>query len=97
MPEKLLDHPLLRSMFAIVCAMVAGMIARTLVSDEPFNLKHFIGELILAAMFGLAIWSVGVLQGLDFFQTFLMALVSGMGTTRSLEWLLRAAKSTKGS
>jgi len=85
-----------KELLAIGIAMVAGLIARTLVSDEPFQLRRFIGEIILAVMFGVAIFAVGIIQGMGFWQTMLVALLSGMGTTRSLEWLIKASKITRG-
>lgn len=96
MPSSFSEVPQLKEFLAIVTAMVAGLIAQTLVNDEPFNVKRFIGEIILAVMFGVAIFAFGVIQGMGFWQTLLISLLSGMGTTRSIEWLIKATKITKG-
>lgn len=85
-----------KELVAIAMTMVAGLVAQTLVSDEPFKLKRFLGELILATMFGMAIYAFGIIQGLGFWQTLLISLLSGMGTTRSIEWIIKASKITKG-
>lgn len=97
MPDRIIHEPILRDFLAMVCAMIAGLIAKTLVSNDPFNKRKFIGEIILAAMFGAAIYAVGIIQGLGFWQTLLMSLLSGMGTTRSVEWLIKIAKAAKGA
>ncbi|MBO9492071.1 hypothetical protein J7384_17045 [Endozoicomonas sp. G2_1] len=85
-----------KELLAIALTMLAGFIARTLVSDEPFNVKRFFGEMILSIMFGGAIYAFGIIQSMDFWHTFLIALLSGMGTTRSIEWLIKASKISKG-
>jgi len=95
MPDKILETPFLRELIAVVIAMIAGLVARTLVNNEPFNLRKFCGELILAIMFGTAIYAFGVIQSLGFWQTLLIGLLSGMGTTRSLEWLISASKAVR--
>jgi hypothetical protein len=96
MPDHIISNPQLREFAAIITAMFAGLIAKTLVSEEPFKIKVFIGELILSGMFGAALYAFGIIQGLGFWQTLLIALLSGMGTTRSLEWLIKLSKMTKG-
>lgn len=96
MPQQILENMQIRELMAVAVTMVAGLIARTLVNDDPFNIRRFIGEVILAVMFGAAIYAFGMIQQMDFWQTLLMALLSGMGTTRSLEWLIKASKMSRG-
>jgi hypothetical protein len=97
MPQNtLIDWLQFKELLAVAVAMAAGLIARTLVSEEPFKTQTFIGELILACMFGAAIYAFGIIQDMGFWQTMLIALLSGMGTTRSIEWVIKASKIGKG-
>lgn len=93
MPDKLATEPYIKEGAAIVAALVIGYVARTLTSDEKFDLKNFLGEMILSAMMGAAIYLLGFIQEVGFAQTMVVALFSGMGATRSFEWLAKMFKS----
>lgn len=93
MPDRIISDPNVRDALAVVAALVVGFIARTLTIKERFNLKQFIGEMILSAMMGGVIYLFGFIQSLGFWETLLIALLSGIGATRSLEWVVKASQS----
>lgn len=97
MDNDSLNSQEIKEIVAVIITMIGGLIANTLVNDEPFNVRRFVGEMILAIMFGASIYAFGIIQELGFWQTLLIALLSGMGTTRSLEWLIKVTKITKGN
>ena len=97
MPDKILTDPTLREAAIIMFTLFVGYIARTLVSAEPFKLKKFLGELIISCMMGAAIYAFGIIQGMGFWQTLLIALLSGMGTTRYIEWMVKASRGVSGA
>jgi len=96
MPDRIIEDPSIREALAMVVTLIVGYVARTLVSNEPFKLKRFIGELIISCMMGAAIYAFGVIQGMGFWQTLLIALLSGMGATRSIEWMVKASRGVNG-
>lgn len=92
MPDRLISDPSIKEAAAIVVTLLVGYVARSLVSDEPFRLRKFIGEMLISCMMGAAIYAFGVIQDMGFWQTLLIALLSGMGATRSIEWMVKASR-----
>ncbi len=86
MPDRLIHDTGVREVLAIMAALVAGYVAKTLTSKDKFNLKHFAGEMIISVMMGWAIYAFGIINELGFWETLLIALWSGMGATRTFEW-----------
>lgn len=95
MPEKeLLNHADSTALGAIAL-FVFGWIGKYLVSSEPFDPRRFTGELMLSCLSGYALYLIGVLQGLEPQVIFLVAVLSGMGVTRGLEWTIKILKAIK--
>ena len=75
--------------------VVTGTVGRILASDEPFKFRKFAGELILAAVSGVMLYSAGLLQGLDPVQMAVMGSLAGLGGVRLAEWLIKIAKKVR--
>lgn len=83
------------SMWLVIFLMVMGTIGRTLVSNEPFDVKRFSGEVILSVIGAIMLYSFGLLQGMSIPQIILLGSLGSLGGLRILEWLIRLAKQIK--
>jgi len=75
--------------------VVTGTVGRILISDEPFNGRRFGGELVLAMVSGVMLYSIGLLQGLDPLQMAVTGSLAGLGGVRFVEWLIKIAKKVR--
>lgn len=74
---------------------IVGSMARTLISDEPFILRKFLGEMLFALIGAVVLWSFGLLQGMSPAQIVFLGGLGSLGGIRLLEWILRIAKQIK--
>ena len=84
-----------RSLWVVVGIILLGHLARNLVSDEPFNLKKFIGEMLLSGIGAIAIYLLGILQGLPESQIILIGSLTSLGGVRALEWAAKIYRLSK--
>lgn len=84
-----------KSLWVVVGLILLGHMARNLVSDEPFNLKKFIGEMLLAGIGAVVIYLFGILQGLPEIQIILIGSLTSLGGIRALEWAAKIYRLSK--
>ena len=81
-----------KTLIAIATMFAGGVVARILVSDEPFDAKKFAGEMIFAIIGAVILWSFGVLQDFSTWQMFLYGGLVSLGGVRFLEWIIKIAR-----
>ena len=84
-----------RQIIAFIMLGLAGLIGRTLVSPEPLNWRRFAGEMILTAIGAVALYALGMLQGLTLWQMVLLGCGTSLGGLRALEWGVKIARAVK--
>lgn len=84
-----------RLLWIVVGFVLMGHLARNLVADEPFNMKKFLGEMILSGLGAVAIYSMGLLQGLSEIEIVLVGVFASLGGIRALEWVAKIYKTVK--
>lgn len=89
MPHRILEID--SQLFAAIGLVVSGLLSRYLVSDTPFKMKFFVGELIAAILVAIAIYTYGEMQHLSTGYMILVSIFMGLGITRSLEWVIKIA------
>ncbi|AZZ92762.1 hypothetical protein EUZ85_19350 [Hahella sp. KA22] len=85
-----------KEFWTVLVLFVAGFVARTLVSQEPFDRKKFLGELILTAIGAVALYAAGALQGMSDLQMLMFGALGSLGGLRAVEWVIKAAAQVKG-
>lgn len=83
------------TLLSFVGMLVVGTLARVLVSDEPLDLRKLSGELLLALLAAVALFYLGVLQGLSTPQMMAVGSLAGLGGVRLLEWVIKIAKAAR--
>lgn len=83
------------TLWIIVLVVLIGTIGRVLVSGEKFDAKKLVGELMLATIGGVALWSYGILQHFDPAEQVLYGCLAGLGGVRLLEWVIKALRAMK--
>lgn len=73
---------------AIILTFALAVVARQLLNEEKIKLRAFIGELILAVIFGLLLVSLGIVRGDSFHETMIIACACGLGINRSVQWIV---------
>lgn len=84
-----------RELLWILTLFILGAIAHTLISKEPFDLKRFTGELILASVAAVAMWAFGLMQGMSPIQMIFFGAMGGLGGVRLVEWGIKIAKAAR--
>lgn len=84
-------------MWTFMGLFVLGSVARTLISDEPFNIRRFSGELIFSIIGAIAMYSMGIMQGMTEIQMVGFGALSSLGGVRAIEWSLKIMKSIQNS
>lgn len=74
---------------------VLGSMARTFVSDEPFDGKKFMGEIIFSTIGAVMLFSMGLMQGMNEIQIVGFGSLASLGGVRTVEWALRIVKKAK--
>ena len=72
---------------AIVLTFALAVVARQLLNEEKIKLRAFIGEIILAVIFGLLLVFLGVVRGDTFAETMIIACACGLGINRAVTWI----------
>lgn len=87
-------HP--QSTLLIVLALVViGTLGRILVSDEKFDLKKLLGEMLLAGVGAIGLWAYGILQEFHPAEQVLYGSLLALGGVRALEWAIKAIRLIK--
>ncbi|MGL4638561.1 MAG: hypothetical protein ACRCVX_02365 [Shewanella sp.] len=81
------DEHLLKPL-AIVATFSLAVVARKLLNEEQIKFRAFIGELILAVIFGLLLVFTGVIRGYSFAETMTISCICGLGINRSVQWIV---------
>lgn len=72
---------------AIVMVFLLSVVARNLLSEEKVKFRAFIGEMILAVIFGLLLVFLGIIRTSSFPETMLLSCISGLGINRGVSWI----------
>lgn len=72
---------------SIVITFALAVVARNLLNEEKIKFRAFIGEMILAVIFGLLLIFTGVVKGTTYAETMVIACGCGLGLNRSVQWL----------
>lgn len=92
--EKEQFHP--HSTLLIVLALViVGTVGQMLVSDEKFDVKKMLGELLLAGVGAMGLWAYGILQEFHPAEQVLYGSLLALGGVRALEWVIKAIRLIK--
>jgi len=86
-----------RMLWSVVVMFLLGSMARTFISDEPFDPRKFIGELIFSAIGAVMMYSMGLMQGMNEAQIVCFGAGASLGGVRLFEWFMKIAKNVKGS
>lgn len=76
-------------LFVIIIMLWLGVVARRLIGDEPLHVRKLFGELLLSLIFGVGLWALGLLQGLNGLQLITLGAFSALGGGRTVELVLR--------
>lgn len=80
------DNDLLRTA-AVVVTFAFAVVARNLLNEEKIKLRAFVGEIILAVIFGLLLVFFGAIRGDSFPETMFLSCLCGLGINRSVAWI----------
>lgn len=83
-----LKHQEIIKPIAVVITFSLAVVARHLLNEEEIKFRAFIGEMILAVIFGLLLVFLGVIRGSTFPETMFLACACGLGINRSVQWLV---------
>lgn len=72
---------------AIVAVFAFAVVARNLLNEEKVKFRAFIGEMILAVIFGLLLVFFGAIRGDSFTETMFLSCLCGLGINRSVAWI----------
>ena len=84
-------------LWSVIAMFILGTIGRILVSDEPFDPRKFFGELILAAIGAIILYSFNLMQGMTPIQIVFFGALGSLGGVRLIEWIIKIAKKVKSS
>ena len=86
-----------RMLWSFVAMFALGSVARTFVSNEPFDFKKFVGEIIFSVIGAVLMYSLGLMQNMNEVQIVGFGALASLGGVRSIEWVLRIARKIKSS
>lgn len=72
---------------SVVVVFALAVVARNLLNEEKIKFRAFIGEIILAVIFGLLLIFTGVVKGSSYAETMILACSCGLGLNRSVQWI----------
>lgn len=81
------NHEFLKPLSVIVVLALAA-VARNLLNEEKIKFRAFIGEIILAVIFGLLLIFTGIVKGASYAETMILACGCGLGLNRSCQWIM---------
>jgi hypothetical protein len=82
--------------WSVAIMFVLGVLAKALVSNEPFCFRRFAGELILAMIGAVLFYSFGLMQGMSVIQMMFFGALSALGGVRLVEWGIKGFVKIKG-
>ena len=83
------------TLWSVIGFAVLGTLARRLVEQEPFDRKKLAGEAILSTLAAIALYTGGLMQGLNEVQIVFGGALAGIGSVRALEWIIKGALAVK--
>jgi len=83
-----LKHDDLLKTLAVVFTFSLAVVARNLLNQEKIKLRAFVGEMILAVIFGLMLVFLGVIRAASFPETMILSCACGLGINRSVQWIV---------
>lgn len=84
-----------RLLWSVVSLFALGTLGRILVSSEPFDLKRFLGELILSVISAIILFSFNLMQGMSPTQIVFFGALGSLGGVRMVEWVIKIAQRVK--
>jgi hypothetical protein len=85
----------LRTMLTVISLFVMGTMGRILVSGEEFVWRVFLGEMLLAVVGAITLWSFGLLQEMSAPQMIMIGGLGGLGGVRFIEWIIKIARKVR--
>ena len=82
--------------WSVVTLFTLGVIAKALVSSEPFCARKFWGEIILAVIGAVLFFSFGLMQGMNPLQIMFFGALASLGGVRLIEWGIKIFGQLKG-
>lgn len=76
-------------LWSIVTLFILGAVARALVSNEHFDARKFTGEVIIASIGAVIMYSLGLMQGMTEVQIVSFGALASLGGLRGIEWTLK--------
>ena len=84
-----------RGFLSVVGLFIIGTMGRILATREEFDLRIFIGELLMGFVGGVVLWSFGLLQSMTFPEMLMVGGLGGLGGVRLIEWIIQIAKKVR--
>ncbi len=84
-----------RTFWSITIMFLLGSMARTFVSNEPFDWKKFSGEMLFSLIGAVIMYSMGLMQGMTEVQIIFFGALSSLGGVRSMEWMIKIGRNIK--
>ncbi|MGZ8172571.1 MAG: hypothetical protein ACXWT0_01585 [Methylobacter sp.] len=84
-------------MWSVVAMFILGSMARTFISNDPFEPRKCIGEIIFSAIGAVMMYSMGLMQGMSQVQIVCFGALAALGGVRLFEWVMKIAKTVKRS
>lgn len=72
---------------AVIATFAFAVLARNLLNEEKVKLRAFIGEMILAVIFGLMLVSLGAIRGNSYPETMIISCLCGLGINKTVSWV----------
>lgn len=85
------------TMWSIVGLFLMGVLARTLISNEEFCARKFFGELLLASIGAVVMYSFGMMQNMTAVQIIFFGSLASLGGVRMIEWFIKIIERLKGA
>jgi len=86
-----------RILWSVVVMFVLGSMARAFASNEPFDARKFIGEIIFSAIGAIMLYSMGLMQNMNEVQIIGFGAFASLGGVRSIEWAIKIGHKIKRS
>jgi len=100
MPERVVNEAQIwfdEVLWSVVAMFLMGSMARTFVSEEPFDCKKFFGELLFSTIGAVIMYSAGLMQGMTEIQIVGFGAMASLGGVRMFEWFMKIAKGVRKS
>jgi len=84
-----------KTMLTMIGLFMVAAIGRILVSNEPFDWRKFTGEVCLAIVGAVILYSFGMLQQMDFYQMLILGGLGGLGGVRLIEQFIKLSRAIR--